>query len=660
MKINKTQLSASDLEYIQSILDRAPNKIELAFISELLKAENHTEYHATVSRFDEKANRKLDNRVTGNDQFDIIVASGVTICSKQNEVLVHNDQSIRKQVIKGSDLIINLFRSHLESGKNFKKTAYHISNRQKIIKKLSSGSIYSSACVNQFYKNNINYSFTLGTAKKSSNSGEIRDGSIIYQVFTGSSNVSPNKESKILKLGKWLNDQIDVERVDIVSESGILAKLVNILQESKFGAEITLQETARKTLNQLGKSKSDSLLLFINPRLATSISRQCNVLNIKSNEIGKISSSQEIKFNFTDRDPVVMPYAIINRIVNKKNTIHLTNEIKYTQTKNVSIKSPKNYNTIFIKLLSKRAASSENCHIQLDKNALEKLANIPLSIDLKDLDHRLILSHSDNFQYHRYDPRTGGHVAIANAVRMLACSGAKPLNLIINNIFPSKVDIETIERGQELLQGQEEAVSMLNIPIGDRTITCFEDLFDQNIFAMGIIDNDKQINSKVKQAGDFISILGSHRGELGGSLFNDEILKKDFGVLPKVDLSMENRIIDVLGQGSQTNLIKSAANVSRGGLALALAQMLDQDNPEFGLRIYISRKLLNEELLFGETQGLVLIALGENDLMEFERICMIAGVPSTTIGRVTSDGHFIFNDLIKVTSKRIHSVLEYN
>jgi len=69
---------------------------------------------------------------------------------------------------------------------------------------------------------------------------------------------------------------------------------------------------------------------------------------------------------------------------------------------------------------------------------------------------------------------------------------------------------------------------------------------------------------------------------------------------------------------------------------------------------YFSRKLKTEELLFGETQGLVLVTIKENDLMEFERICMAIGVPATTIGRVTDDGFYTFNKSIKLPVKKLN------
>jgi selenophosphate synthetase-related protein len=49
---------------------------------------------------------------------------------------------------------------------------------------------------------------------------------------------------------------------------------------------------------------------------------------------------------------------------------------------------------------------------------------------------------------------------------------------------------------------------------------------------------------------------------------------------------------------------------------------------------------------------MVVVSIGEKDLMEFERICMAIGVPSTTIGRVTNDNQFKFNDVVKINRKK--------
>ena len=160
-----------------------------------------------------------------------------------------------------------------------------------------------------------------------------------------------------------------------------------------------------------------------------------------------------------------------------------------------------------------------------------------------------------------------------------------------------------------------------------------------------------------KNNGDFISLLGSHRGELTGSAYEQYITNEKSDVLPTVDLQMEKRLQDVIRQGVSTNLINSAVNVSTGGISIAIAKSLIVTEVGLGARIHLSRKLKNEELLFGETQGLVIVTLSEVDIMEFERICMTIGVPSTTIGRVTDNNLFTFNNAIKIKVDKLRTVL---
>ena len=97
--------------------------------------------------------------------------------------------------------------------------------------------------------------------------------------------------------------------------------------------------------------------------------------------------------------------------------------------------------------------------------------------------------------------------------------------------------------------------------------------------------------------------------------------------------------------------------MSAGGLAVAIALSLISGEEGIGARIHLSRKIRNDELLFGETQGLILISFEENNFIKFERICMQNNIPATTIGRVTGDGKFTFNNLINVQVKDMKNLM---
>jgi phosphoribosylformylglycinamidine synthase len=248
-------------------------------------------------------------------------------------------------------------------------------------------------------------------------------------------------------------------------------------------------------------------------------------------------------------------------------------------------------------------------------------------------------------------------MSVANASRKISCMGIKPMHIAIHNIFP-KPNSKSNWFASELLQGQEEAIREIDLEIGNRQIDTFNENWYQNVLTVGYVkNNSSKVDISFKNNGDFISLLGSHRGELGGSEYEKYISDNTSKSFPSVDLNMEPSLQDVVQQGINTSLIKSATNVGMGGISIAIAKSLFASDVSIGARIHLSRKLTDQELLFGETQGLVVVTLSEEDIMEFERICMTVGVPSTTIGRVTDNNTYTFNESISLNVDKIRKVL---
>jgi len=168
------------------------------------------------------------------------------------------------------------------------------------------------------------------------------------------------------------------------------------------------------------------------------------------------------------------------------------------------------------------------------------------------------------------------------------------------------------------------------------------------IFGKSIIN--KKIDNSFKHPDHFISILGTHTGDLGGSKYLNITNNNVSASNPTVDLLTESRLqLAVIG-ALKNNLIETASPNNKGGLAATLARLLNS-NKQLGARLYFSSKLESPQILFGETQGLVIVTIKESNIMELERLCMNIGIPNTTIGRITNDGIFSFNENIKVKTK---------
>lgn len=260
------------------------------------------------------------------------------------------------------------------------------------------------------------------------------------------------------------------------------------------------------------------------------------------------------------------------------------------------------------------------------------------------------ISVNDNIHLKYDNLQTKSRSYLANAARKMVCIGIKPdiCSVIIQYNQENKTS-------RLFLKGFKEMAQVLRLRISSPTFAVNKKNTDGIAAAAGSKIGTDLLPKGFQTAGDFISILGSHRGELGGGIYFQKIRKSSAGERPIVDLNMEPRIQDVVYTGIMSGLIQSAKPVSGGGLVIALAQVLSESKDPLGARVFLARKLRNDELLFGETQGMVLLSIKENDLMEFERVCMALGVPTTTIGRVTDTSLFNFNDIVNLTVKDIKS-----
>jgi phosphoribosylformylglycinamidine (FGAM) synthase-like enzyme len=157
---------------------------------------------------------------------------------------------------------------------------------------------------------------------------------------------------------------------------------------------------------------------------------------------------------------------------------------------------------------------------------------------------------------------------------------------------------------------------------------------------------------------DFISVLGTIKGELGHSLYEEVTGLKSDQNEPLFDSTLEYNINQALVQAVSTNVIKKVVTFSKGGLTTALLDLYLNLNCEYGIKIHISRKLTQEELLFGESFGSALVVIGEKELMEFQRICMLYGIPSSTIGRLQIKKEISVNNILTIPEKVLKALPE--
>ena len=304
-----------------------------------------------------------------------------------------------------------------------------------------------------------------------------------------------------------------------------------------------------------------------------------------------------------------------------------------------SLKQPRYFKRHLKSLLSSEEVRNE---FQLLRNRLEN-------------GEILTMSAQSGGRFWKLDPRQGAILAMAAAARGLAISGVEPRFSVIGIPAPSD-DSDSIRISRETISGFQFSAADLGLQVVSRQFISSEE--EPLVAVVGDPVAEKNVLTPVFQnTEDFILMLGSHRGELGGSTYLKEIHGKEEGPPPASDLEVEQRIREILITGAKVGLISSAAAVSRGGLAVTVAQMILLSEDGIGARIHLSSKIRDDELLFGETQGLCVITVKEKDIMELERICMRIGVTCTAIGRVTDKALYTFNNLLSVKQSELRDAV---
>ena len=427
-----------------------------------------------------------------------------------------------------------------------------------------------------------------------------------------------------------------------VHKYGLGYSLYKLMKENESGLQIPLEQ--RDNIHLLSKKGVQGVLIYINRRFDDSFNDLMNDSKVSYMDFGVFTKELNIELLRGDKLVGHIPISILDILIRKnKHPDEIKMQTVVPSYPHPKFKEKKNYNGELKRLVKK---NDEVDLIEFYRKTVNTQGNI---IFFKSGKTTYGAALNDNKHIYYNDFKMKSIAAIANTARQLTCAGIRPE--ICSGIIKI-ADSNQNEKGS-FLNGIKEVGQILNLDINHLSIEANTIHPDGNFCTVGTLISENLFPSTFQETGQFISMLGSHRGELGGSRYLSMLKQESTGNRPVLDLMMETRLQGAILTGIRGGLIQSAKPVGQGGLAVSIANSFG-DRMNMGARIYFSRKLKTEELLFGETQGLVLVTIQENDLMEFERVCMRIGVPATTIGRLTNDGIYSFNDSIKLKVKDLN------
>ena len=244
-----------------------------------------------------------------------------------------------------------------------------------------------------------------------------------------------------------------------------------------------------------------------------------------------------------------------------------------------------------------------------------------------------------NARYCALDPYAGSQLALAEAYRNVAVTGATPLAVTNCLNFGAPTDPGVMWQFERAVQGLADGCAQLGIPVTGGNVSFYNQTGDAAILptpvigVLGVIDDvRRRIRTGLGDAGDEIWLLGETRDEFGGSQWAHEVHGHLGGRPPTADLAREQAIGTVLAAASRDGLVSAAHDLSDGGLSQALVEACLCSG--VGARVNLPAQLDPFVALFAESSARVLLGVPAAGAHRLAQLCGDHGVPITPLGTV--------------------------
>ena len=257
-------------------------------------------------------------------------------------------------------------------------------------------------------------------------------------------------------------------------------------------------------------------------------------------------------------------------------------------------------------------------------------------------------------------PLTGGKQVVAESWRNLISVGAKPIAITNCLNFGSPENQDNMGEFVECVQGIGEASKYLEFPVVSGNVSFYNQTKEigikptPSIGGVGLLkDYQKMVTMDLKTVNNLVLVIGKTEGHIDQSIFARIILDEKNGPPPEINLFNEKNNGETLLQLIESNYIKSAHDISLGGILVSLSKMCIKGNK--GINLKKPKFLINEvEYFFAEDQGRYIIEIEPKDHKEVVKILEKNSVHYDELGSII-DKEMIINQKTKVTIDELKS-----
>ena len=412
--------------------------------------------------------------------------------------------------------------------------------------------------------------------------------------------------------------------------AGLTSSSIEMASKGNLGIEINLNKVPCREANMtpyeimLSESQERMLIVLENGK-EEDAKKIFDKWNLDFAVIGKTTKSKKIELYFDDQQVADIP---VNTLVEnspmydrkwKKAKLPKKNKIKKEDLKNLKIID------VLKKVLSHpNVCSKEWIWQQYDHTVMGDTIQKPGGdsgvVRVHGTDKAVAASVDSSAVYCWAHPLTGGKQVVCESFRNLISVGAKPVAITNCLNFGSPENEENMGEFVECVQGIGEAAEYLKFPVVSGNVSFYNQTKEEgikptpSIGGVGLIkDYKKMITMDFKEVDNIVLVIGKTEGHIDQSLFARNILDEKNGPPPEINLFNEKNNGETLLKLIDSGLIKSAHDVSIGGIITAVSKMCIKGNK--GINLKKPKYLINEiEYFFAEDQGRYIIEVSKDSL----------------------------------------------
>ena len=452
--------------------------------------------------------------------------------------------------------------------------------------------------------------------------------------------------------------------------AGLTSSSIEMASKGNLGIEIDLNKVpcreTKMTPYEIMLSESQERMLIILENGKENLAKKIfDKWNLDFAVIGKTTNTKNIELFFDQKQVAKIP---VNTLVEnspmydrKWKKSKLPKKIKHDRSK---LKNLKIKETLKKVLSSPNICSKEWIWQQYDHTVMGDTIQKPGGdsgvVRIHGTDKAVAATVDSSATYCWAHPLTGGKQVVCETWRNLISVGAKPIAITNCLNFGSPEKEENMGEFVECVQGIGEACKYLEYPVVSGNVSFYNQTKEIGIKptpaigGVGLIkDYKKMITMNFKDTGNQVLVIGKTEGHIDQSLLARLILDEKNGPPPEVNLFNEKNNGETLLNLIEKNFIKSAHDVSLGGIITAISKMCIKGNK--GIELKLPKFLINEiEYFFAEDQGRYIIEVSLEDLKDVTKILDKNSVHYDQIGKII-DKELIINQKTKVSIDELKS-----